>query len=213
MATEPHTPVEVYQFRVYLREISPMIWRRLLLRSDHTSADLHYSIQIAMDWDDFHLHQFLIRGKHYGVSRLYGPYFLENGHDVPLHLFQFRPHERFLYEYDFGDRWEHEIRLEKRIPLDPKKTYPLCIGGARNAPEEDCGGPWAFQELASHYSLPYMADVLWQVIEGELSRDDCWEELHAFQYWLNVNRFDRRAVNRRLRWYAAGDERWRERIV
>lgn len=88
-----------------------MIWRRLLLCSDHTIADLHYTIQIAMGWDDFHLHQFLIRGKRYGVSRLYGPHFLENGRDVPLHRFQFRPYERFLYEYDFGDRWEHEIRL------------------------------------------------------------------------------------------------------
>ncbi len=205
--------VEVYQFRVYLREISPMIWRRLLLRSDHTIADLHYTLQIAMGWDDFHLHQFLIRGKRYGVPRIYGPHFSENGCDVPLHVFQFRPYERFLYEYDFGDRWEHEIRLEKTIPLNPKKTYPVCTGGARNAPEEDCGGPWAFQELENHYSLPYMADVLWQVIEGDLSRDDCWEELHAFRYWLNVNSFDRRTVDRRLRWYAAGDERWRQTVV
>ena len=123
--------VEVYQFRVYLREISPMIWRRLLLRSDQTIADLHYTLQIAMGWDDFHLHQFTIRGKRYGVSRIYGPDFLEYGRDVPLHSFQFRQHERFLYEYDFGDRWEHEVRFEKSLPLDPKKTYPVCIGGKR----------------------------------------------------------------------------------
>ena len=60
--------VEVYQLRVFLRQISPMIWRRLLVRSDSTIADLHYTLQIAMGWDDFHLHQFTIRGKHYGVS-------------------------------------------------------------------------------------------------------------------------------------------------
>lgn len=60
--------VEVYQLRVFLRQISPMIWRRLLLRSDHTIADLHYTLQIAMGWDNFHLHQFTIRGKYYGVS-------------------------------------------------------------------------------------------------------------------------------------------------
>ena len=205
--------VEVYQFRVCLREISPMIWRRLLLRSDHTIADLHYTIQIAMGWDDFHLHQFLIQGKQYGVSRVYGPHFRENGRDMLLHMFQFRQYERFLYEYDFGDRWEHEIRFEKTLPLEPKKAYPVCIGGARNAPQEDCGGPWAFQELEDHYSLPYIADVLRQVIEGSLSREVCWEELHAFRYWLNVNRFDRRAVNKRLRLYAAGDKRWLETVV
>jgi Plasmid pRiA4b ORF-3-like protein len=50
----------VYQFKVVLRGISPMIWRRLLLRSDHSIADLHYTIQIAMGWSDSHLHRFHI---------------------------------------------------------------------------------------------------------------------------------------------------------
>jgi hypothetical protein len=147
------------------------------------------------------------------VSRVYGPHFRENGHDVPLHTFQFRPYERFLYEYDFGDRWQHEIRFEKTLLLEPKKTYPVCIGGSKQTPPEDCGGPWVFQELENHYSLHYIADVLWQVIEGELAGEDCWEELHAFQYWLTVNRFERRAANKRLRLYAAGDERWQETVI
>jgi hypothetical protein len=47
----------IYQFKVVLRGISPMIWRRLLLRSDHSIADLHYTIQIAMGWSDTHLHR------------------------------------------------------------------------------------------------------------------------------------------------------------
>jgi Plasmid pRiA4b ORF-3-like protein len=47
----------VYQFKVVLRGISPMIWRRLLLRSDHSIADLHYTIQIPMGWSDSHLHR------------------------------------------------------------------------------------------------------------------------------------------------------------
>ena len=60
----------VYQFKVVLRGISPMIWRRLLLRSDHSIADLHYTIQIAMGWSDSHLHRFHIHGKDYGVDVL-----------------------------------------------------------------------------------------------------------------------------------------------
>ena len=58
----------VYQFKVVLRGIGPMIWRRLLLRSDHSIADLHYTIQIAMGWSDSHLHRFHIHGKDYGVA-------------------------------------------------------------------------------------------------------------------------------------------------
>ena len=95
--------VEVYQLRVFLRQISPMIWRRLLVRSDSTIADLHYTLQIAMGWDDFHLHQFTIRGKYYGVAYECGPLFSDDAEDVRLSDFQFRRYERFLYEYDFGD--------------------------------------------------------------------------------------------------------------
>jgi hypothetical protein len=58
----------VYQFKVVLRGVSPMIWRRILLRSDQTIADLHYTIQIAMGWSDSHLHRFHIHGKDYGVA-------------------------------------------------------------------------------------------------------------------------------------------------
>ncbi len=61
--------VKVYQLRVYLRQISPMIWRRLLVRSDSTIADLHYTLQIAMGWDDFHLHQFIIRDRREHLNR------------------------------------------------------------------------------------------------------------------------------------------------
>jgi hypothetical protein len=200
--------VEVYQFRVYLREISPAIWRRLLLRSDQTIADLHYTLQITMGWSAFHLNRFVIHGKDFGVAHVGGMSFSDDPRTVKLSDFHFRLRERFLYEYDFGDRWEHEIRLEKKLPLDPTQTYPVCIGGSRKAPPEDCGGPSAFQALESHYSLPYIAEKLWEIIEYDL-RDEYWEEIHEFMYWLSVNQFDRRAVNHRLQQYATGDEEWR----
>jgi hypothetical protein len=200
--------VEVYQFRVYLREISPAIWRRLLLRSDQTIADLHYTLQIALGWSDFHLNRFVIHGKEFGVAHIGGISFSDDPRTIKLSDFHFRLRERFLYEYDFGDRWEHEIRLEKKLPVDPKKTYPVCIGGSRQAPPEDCGGPIAFQALESHYSLPYIAEKLWEIVEYDLC-DEYWEELHEFMYWLSVNQFDRRAINRRLKQYATGNDEWR----
>jgi hypothetical protein len=60
--TEP----TIYRLKVVLLGISPMIWRRLLIRSDHTIADLHHILQIAMGWTDTHLHQFRIHGKSMG---------------------------------------------------------------------------------------------------------------------------------------------------
>jgi hypothetical protein len=44
---------------------------------------------------------------------------------------------RFLYEYDFGNDWRHDVRVEQRLPLDPKRIYPVCIAGKNAAPPED----------------------------------------------------------------------------
>src|SRR5512144_1623882 len=95
----------VYQLKVWLLGISPMIWRRLLVRSDSTIADLHYTIQIAMGWTDTHLHRFRIHGQDYGVAHPGGIAFTDDPAQVRLADFGFRPRERFLYEYDFHDLW------------------------------------------------------------------------------------------------------------
>ena len=205
--------VFVYQLRVWLLKISPAIWRRLLVRSDSTIADLHYIIQIAMDWTDYHLHQFTIRGKRYGIPRIPGPSFVDNPHQVQLGDFCFRTHERFLYEYDFRDSWQHEIRVEKQLPLEKKKTYPLCVSGARLAPPEECGGPWRFMELRQHYSIGYMAEVLLGILDTEYVgkyREQHREEIRKFQYWLSCEQFSRHEVNVRLKQYIVGDPAWQK---
>ena len=137
-------PADIYQLRIWIKGISPMIWRRLLVKSNSTIADLHYCIQIAMGWDDEHLHEFIIRGKSYGTPYIGGIDFSDNAKQVYLSSFKFRIKEKFTYEYNFFDHWKHEIRLEKQLPIDKKKTYPLCIGGNRCIPPEDCGGSWVF---------------------------------------------------------------------
>ncbi len=199
--------VEVYQLRICLREISPAIWRRLLVRSDSSIEDLHYAIQIAMGWTDSHLHQFVIYGKRYGLWKEGGLSFADDPQQVHLADLGLRLSERFLYEYDFGDLWQHEIRIEKRLPLDRKKPYPVCIGGARQTPLEDCGGPWIFLELRQHYSSWYIAERLLDILE-QAHVSDYRGELQTLSYWLNVDKFDRRAVNRRLQQYATGNDDW-----
>ena len=93
-----------------------MIWRRLVVPSASTLADLHYGIQIAFAWTDYHLHRFRIRGKEYGIPRLGGPWYSRNARDLRLIDFHFRMNERFLYEYDFTDGWEHQVRIEQLVP-------------------------------------------------------------------------------------------------
>ena len=62
-------PDEIYQFRAVRRAISPLIWRRLLVRSDSTLADLHEILQVAFGWEDVHLNRFEIRDRGYEVYR------------------------------------------------------------------------------------------------------------------------------------------------
>src|SRR5262249_20353341 len=110
-----------------------------------------------------------------------------------------RPNERFAYEYDFGDLWRHEIRLEQILPFDPTQTYPVCTAGARAAPVEECGGPQAFLALRQHFSIVHVAERLVAVLQKDDEVDDPHAELETLRYWFAVDRFDRRALNRQLR--------------
>src|SRR6266545_2233590 len=106
------TDFTIYQLKVVLLSISPMIWRRLLVRNDSTIADLHHTLQITMGWTDTHLHQFRIQGKRYGIARMGGIGFRDNPHQVRLIDLGLRLGEQFFYDYDFGDFWQHRLRVE-----------------------------------------------------------------------------------------------------
>jgi hypothetical protein len=202
--------VQVYQLRIWIRKISPQIWRRLLVRSDSTIAELHDTLQIAFSWTDNHLHQFLIRGKPYGIGKPGGISFDDNPHRIRLHDFHFRCKETWVYEYDLTDWWQHEIRLEQILPYDPAKRYPTCLAGKRRGPIEGCGGPWAFMALPDEYPLwkvmPQFAQLL---LDHRDDLDDYRDELRQLAYWVVREDFDRRAVNRCLAEYGA--ERQKER--
>jgi hypothetical protein len=86
----------VYQLRIWIRKISPQIWRRLLVRSDSTIAKLHDILQIVFGWSDEHLHRFLIRGKPYGIGRIGGIIFDDNPRQIQLRDFHFRLKETWL---------------------------------------------------------------------------------------------------------------------
>jgi hypothetical protein len=63
--------------------------------------------------------------------------------ELPGRFMKLRRLERFVYEYDFGDSWIHDLRLEATLPINPRKIYPICVAGKCSAPPEDCGGPSA----------------------------------------------------------------------
>jgi hypothetical protein len=136
-------PVSV---KVTLRHTKPPIWRRLLVPGDMTLGDLHVAIQAAMGWHDGHLHAFHIADRQYGNPRQVDDVADETR--MTVNRLVKSGIDRFGYVYDFGDSWEHAILIEKTRPKGGDGTsYPACVGGKRNCPPEDCGGPWGYAQL------------------------------------------------------------------
>ncbi len=199
--------IEVYQLRMRLLTISPMISRCIWVRSDSSIAELHETIQCVMGWRNEHLHRFVIRGVHYGANYLHRLSFIDDGRKIRVDDFNFRDRERFLYEYDMFDSWRHEIRVEKRLPLDPAQQYPICIGGRGKTRPEDCGNLEHFMALRDHYHqvrvLGWMAELLAPILENHATPIDR-SELRQAMYWLEIDNFDRHKANQCLADYRAG---------
>lgn len=134
----------IYQVKITLEESKPPIWRRILVRSDVTLGKLHDIIQVAMGWTDSHLHQFIVGQTYYGEP--YPDYGLEMRDEQKFKLDQIVSGEgfKFRYEYDFGDDWLHRLLVEKTLPPEPGRRYPVCIQGKRACPPEDVGGVWGY---------------------------------------------------------------------
>jgi hypothetical protein len=145
---------KIYQIKVTLQRSKPPIWRRLLVPSDATLFDMHKIIQIAMGWTNSHLHQFIIDGERYSIpsEEDWEPVIDERKY----RLSEITPNEqsKFVYEYDFGDGWEHEVIVEKIMPIDPKAKYPHCLKGKRACPPEDVGGVWGFERFLEAMKNP-----------------------------------------------------------
>ena len=145
MARTPRATTRVmYQIKVTLKGSKPPIWRRMQITSDTTLAKLHRILQRVMGWEGSHLYQFVTGGIAYGDPSMLGELDAEDARTVTLAALMRGEKSKLLYEYDFGDSWEHELLVEKILPLDEGKRYPVCLTGKRACPPEDCGGVWGY---------------------------------------------------------------------
>ena len=152
------------QLKVTLRDVSkPAVWRRVLVPDDCTLEDLHDIIQESMGWDDSHLHVFRQGHTHYGVTGGFQALddVDEDEADVELRDVLARPGAKLTYTYDFGDDWEHEVKLEKVIsPDDPAvpEILPAVLAGSGACPPEDCGGTPGYAALKQALADPRHED-------------------------------------------------------
>jgi len=140
-----HKGGSIYQLKISIKGAKPPIWRRVLVEEDMTYGGLHKVIQGLFDWWDSHLHEFITPSGSYGDPKTEDMGFRdENSRRISFDLNS--EDDKIRYIYDFGDDWEHEIVLERVLEKEDR-YYPVCIKGRRNAPMEDCGGIWIYNEL------------------------------------------------------------------
>ena len=161
---------QVLQFKIELQEISPIIWRRILVPSDYNFWDLHVAIQDSMGWKDYHLHDFEIRGKGKRKAVKIGiPDFDRTGDreevypgwEIPVFVYFNELGLKADYEYDYSDSWIHTVQLEGYLYKEMRIKYPICIGGERACPPEDCGG------VSGYYNvLKTISDIANEDYEG-----------------------------------------------
>ncbi|MGD0461847.1 MAG: plasmid pRiA4b ORF-3 family protein [Tepidisphaeraceae bacterium] len=153
---------DAYQLKITLRGSKPPIWRRVVVPADLTLSRLHVVIQLAMGWDDCHLHLFEIDGQTFQGPGPDG--YLSDDMDF-LDESQYRLSDlanreraKFRYEYDFGDSWEHVILVEKIIPAADKPKVMVCTAGKGRCPMEDSGGIWGYHIKLSILANPKHSD-------------------------------------------------------
>ena len=144
----------IYRLKITLAGFRPPIWRRVEVDGNISLGELHEVIQIAMGWEDAHLHQFIVGDTYYstphpGLEDWEMMDYMQDANEISLQQVAAEVGVRFTYKYDFGDSWEHRIRVEQIKEPEAEVLYPVCLTGKRACPPEDVGGVWGYQEFLS----------------------------------------------------------------
>ncbi len=185
----------IFQFKISLYDIEPLIWRRIQVPATYSFWDLHIALQDAMGWLDYHLHALRLGDLEIGIKDPDAPPEVIAGHEVGINKYFKKPGETAIYEYDFGDNWKHKLLFEGIILKDNSQEYPYCIGGERACPPEDCGGIYGYENLVETLKRTSSEDYK-EMVE--------WLKNHHKNYHpYKPNRFDLKAVK-----FDNPEERW-----
>lgn len=173
----------VLQLKITLRDIDPPVWRRVQVPGDMKLHRLHDLLQLLFNWEDYHLHEFVLGKLRYGVPDPDAERGLRDEYNVPVQRLVARVGAEFEYVYDFGDEWRHHVLLEGILLPESGAFYPRCIGGERNGPPEDAGGPFQYTDY---------------IRRGRTSRSDEDREIQDWFGSFDPDRFPLEEINARV---------------
>jgi hypothetical protein len=147
---------EIATVRIELLDTDPLIWRKVEAPTSITLKVLHDIVQAVMGWFDYHLWEFTIGERRYGL-----PMDEDWGTQPRIEAGKVRlrdvlkPRKTVIdYLYDFGDCWQHRLTVTDIRAGEPGASYPRYLDGEGNAPPEDCGGIPGFYETLGAVADP-----------------------------------------------------------
>lgn len=145
----------IYRVKITLRGCRPAVFREVEV-PNVTLGELHEVIQVAMGWTNSHLHAFRFGRVSYGPMD--NEFQLDDSRDeesLSLRDLVDEDRRKFIYEYDFGDGWEHDILISAATKYPkPGQTYPHCLKGEFACPPEDCGGIYGYMQICELLNTP-----------------------------------------------------------
>ena len=147
----------IAQLKITLDDVKPAVVRHVEVPFDIRLDRLHLTIQTAMGWTNSHLYE--IRAGDVGWSTPYPDAewtgdFLDARKARLGDILQDIGTKTLAYLYDFGDGWEHAIKVERLTNPEPGVLYPRLIAVSGRCPPEDCGGPWGYADLLDAIKNP-----------------------------------------------------------
>ena len=155
----------IYLLKVWINNSRPQIWREIEVDRNTLLPDFHKILQTVMGWTNSHLHQF-IKGKIFYSDTDYEEYIRNDVVDykkIKISDLLKKKNDTMLYEYDFGDGWEHIIKLLDLKDKPKNVFYPRCFLGERACPAEDSGGIYGYQEklkILKNKNHPEYEDII-----------------------------------------------------
>lgn len=140
----------IVRLKITLDHVKPAVLRRIEVPSNIRLDRLHLTIQAAMGWTDSHLYEIRAGGVGWGTPDPDG-FGAEDFLDARLarldQVLEDIGTKTLRYVYDFGDGWEHTIKIERFTDPQPGVLYPRLLEVNGRCPPEDSGGPWGYAEM------------------------------------------------------------------
>ena len=142
------TAASIAHLRIQLDDVEPAVVRHVEVPLTIRLDRLHLVLQTAMGWTNSHLYEIRLRDIGWGRP---DPYFGDGPLDASkarlIDVLEDVGARSLKYLYDFGDGWEHSVRIERLTDALPGIAYPRLIEATGRCPPEDVGGPSGYREF------------------------------------------------------------------